>query len=92
MFLKKEKLAFEQLRPVTRASKTKCSIYTSDALWPMSPPITSTKHRTIRYLSDIFSKPSYNDTHIYFIFIYIATTLPPQLLLVRLTNISNALS
>ena len=38
MFLKKEKesrvkhqSAFEQLRPVTHASKTKCSIYTSDA-------------------------------------------------------------
>ena len=38
MFLKKEKEfraknqpAFEKLRPVTRASKTKCSIYTSDA-------------------------------------------------------------
>ena len=49
MFLKKEKefrvkhqSAFEQLRPVTHASKTKCSIYTPDALWPMSPPITST--------------------------------------------------
>ena len=49
MFLKKEKesrvkhySALEQLRPVIRASKTKCSIYTLDALWPMYPPITST--------------------------------------------------
>ena len=37
MFLKKEKESrvkqFEQLRPVTRASKTKNSIYTLDALW-----------------------------------------------------------
>ena len=56
---------------------------------------------------DICSKPSFNDTqfkerfrctqllrskYAIIIFIYIATTLPPQLLPVRLTNISNALS
>ena len=67
MFLKKEKesrvkrkSAFEQLRPVTRASKTKCSIYTPDALefWQTSPPITSID--TEPY--NIFWKRSYNDT------------------------------
>ena len=56
---------------------------------------------------DIFSKPSYNDTqfklkfrctqplrskYAIIIFIYIATILLPQLLPVRLTTISNALS
>ena len=40
--------------PCNHASKTKCSIYTPDALWPMSPSITSTWHRTIQYLLKTF--------------------------------------
>ena len=45
---------FYATAPCNRASKTKCSIYTPDALWPMSPPITSTWPRTIRYLFKTF--------------------------------------
>ena len=69
MFLKKEnesqvkrQSAFEQLRPVMAPvkQKLKCTIYTPYALWPLSPPITSTWHCTEPY--DIFSKSSYNDT------------------------------
>ena len=40
----KRQSAFEQLRPVMVPvkQKFKCSIYMPDALWPGSPPITST--------------------------------------------------